>query len=100
MAFAKRRARDTIMTYPWSHLLPSRLMLLVVCLRKDIVPSILNTAGRIIPFGTLIAGLIIDMNPHIGIRSNQDVWSNPCYWACIYCTPKIQLVTNETLRDG
>lgn len=74
-------------------------MLFVVCLRKDIVSSILNATGCIIPLGTLIAGLIIHMNPHIGIRSNQDVWGNPCYWACIYCKRKMQLVTNETLRD-
>jgi hypothetical protein len=61
------------LTYPRGHLLSSLLMLLVICLAKDIVPPIFDAACIIVPVGALISGIVIDMDPEVGRRRNQDV---------------------------
>jgi hypothetical protein len=67
-----------LLTYPWGHLFPSLLVLLVICLAKDIVPPIFDAARIIVPVGALISGLVVDMDPNVGRGRNQDVRCYSC----------------------
>jgi hypothetical protein len=59
------------LSYPWSHLLSALLMLYIVGLAEDIVSSVLNPRGFVIPVGSLIAGLVVYMHPNFRRRRDQ-----------------------------
>lgn len=59
-----------MLTYPWGHLFPSLLVLLVICLAKDIVSPILDAARIIVPVRARVARLVVDLDPKFGRRRN------------------------------
>jgi hypothetical protein len=59
------------LSYPWGHLLSALLMLYIVGLTEDIVSSVFNSRGFIVPVRALVAGLVVYMNPDFWRRRDQ-----------------------------
>lgn len=68
-------------TYSRGHLLSSLVMLVIVGLAKDVVFSILDTTGIVIPVRPFVAGLVVDMHPDLRRRRDEDCWRNSRDWA-------------------
>jgi hypothetical protein len=51
-------------------------MLVVVGLTKDVVFSIFDTTSVIVPVRPFVAGLVVDMHPDLGGRSDEDSGRN------------------------
>lgn len=65
------------MPYASNHLLPPDLMQLIVGLGEDVVTSMLNACGMIVPVRALVAWVPVDVRPEIGRGGNQNVGRNP-----------------------
>ena len=63
-------------TYAWCHLLPTLGMLLVVCLREDVVASVFDTGSMIVPIRSLVARVIVHMRPYFRRRCNKHTRGN------------------------